>query len=129
LSQAFLLYSIQGLVEGNLPLLTMKKGERPGDNEQDVHTPHWHGQTVVSNHTRVDTLSLTAMAMGVADMVADNPGTWLFHCHVNEHFGRHAGTISVLPWSGQRRSPERPCIGSFLAHSGNVIMADTKCRM
>jgi hypothetical protein len=23
--------------------------------------------------------------MKVADMVADNPGTWLFHCHVAEH--------------------------------------------
>ena len=23
--------------------------------------------------------------MIVADMVPDDPGTWLFHCHVNDH--------------------------------------------
>ena len=23
--------------------------------------------------------------MVVADMVPDNPGIWLFHCHVNDH--------------------------------------------
>lgn len=23
--------------------------------------------------------------MAVADMVADNPGVWLFHCHVGNH--------------------------------------------
>jgi hephaestin len=25
------------------------------------------------------------MEMVVADMVPDNPGTWLFHCHVTFH--------------------------------------------
>jgi hephaestin len=25
------------------------------------------------------------MTMVTADMVADNPGVWLFHCHVNDH--------------------------------------------
>jgi FtsP/CotA-like multicopper oxidase with cupredoxin domain len=25
------------------------------------------------------------MGMAVADMVPDNPGTWLFHCHVLNH--------------------------------------------
>lgn len=90
--QGFLVYTINGFVEGNLPVLTMKKGERvrwylfAGDNEEDVHTPHWHGQTVLSNHMRMDTISLTPMSMSVVDMVVDNPGTWLFHCHVNEHF-------------------------------------------
>jgi FtsP/CotA-like multicopper oxidase with cupredoxin domain len=90
--QAYLVYAINGLVEGNLPVLIMKKGERvrwylfAGDNEDDIHTPHWHGQTVISNHMRMDTISLTPMSMMVADMIADNPGTWLFHCHVNEHF-------------------------------------------
>jgi hephaestin len=23
--------------------------------------------------------------MRVVDMVPDNPGTWLYHCHVNDH--------------------------------------------
>ena len=100
----FLVYSINGFVEGNLPLLTMRKGERvrwymfAAANEEDVHTPHWHGQTVVSNHMRMDTVQLNPMGMAVADMVADNVGTWLFHCHVNEHFeGGMQALFKVLP--------------------------------
>ena len=48
--KAHLIYSINGLVEGNLPVLTMKKGERvrwymfSTGNDEDVHTPHWHGR-------------------------------------------------------------------------------------
>jgi manganese oxidase len=71
----------------------MKKGERvrwymlANSNEDDVHAPHWHGQTVLANMMmRTDTLSLAPMGMMVADMVPDNPGTWMFHCHVNDHF-------------------------------------------
>ena len=34
---------------------------------------------------RTDVSSLTPMEMTIADMVPDNPGTWLFHCHVAPH--------------------------------------------
>jgi hephaestin len=30
-------------------------------------------------------LNLGTMGMIVADMTADNPGTWLFHCHIEPH--------------------------------------------
>jgi len=34
----------------------------------------------------------------VADMVPDNPGVWLFHCHMNGHFGGGMYTrFTVLP--------------------------------
>lgn len=85
-------YTMNGFIRGTMPLLTMKKGERvrwyvmASSNEDDVHAPHWHGQTVLVNSMRTDTLSLGPMMMMVADMVPDNPGTWMFHCHVNEHF-------------------------------------------
>jgi FtsP/CotA-like multicopper oxidase with cupredoxin domain len=100
----YLIYSINGLIEGNLPMLTMKKAERvrwymfANSNDDDVHTPHWHGQTALANHMRADTIQLTPMGMAVADMVADTEGTWLFHCHVNDHFegGMHA-RFTVLP--------------------------------
>jgi FtsP/CotA-like multicopper oxidase with cupredoxin domain len=38
------------------------------------------------------------MSMKIADMVPDNPGTWLFHCHVNDHIlaGMQA-TYTVTP--------------------------------
>jgi FtsP/CotA-like multicopper oxidase with cupredoxin domain len=92
--QAIMFYTMNGLSDGNLPMLTMKKGERvrwylmSGSNGEDVHSPHWHGQTVISNMMRTDTLNLAPMGMLVADMIPSNPGTWLFHCHVSDHLDR-----------------------------------------
>jgi FtsP/CotA-like multicopper oxidase with cupredoxin domain len=89
---SYLMYSINGFIDGNLPLLTMKKGERvrwylmSNSNEEDVHGAHWHGETAIVSGMRTDTVPLGPMAMTVADMVPDNVGTWLFHCHVNEHY-------------------------------------------
>ena len=86
-----LMHSINGYVYGNLPGLTMKKGERVRwyvmamGTEVDLHTPHWHGNTVVSNGMREDVVQLLPASMLTADMVPDDVGTWLFHCHVNDH--------------------------------------------
>jgi hephaestin len=82
--------SINGFSYGHTPGLTMKRGERVrwyafGTTNFEVHAPHWHGQTVVANHMRTDVLSLMTMQMVTANMVPDNPGTWLFHCHVAPH--------------------------------------------
>ena len=41
---------------------------------------------------RTDVVNLLPMSMVVADMVPDAPGTWLFHCHVNDHI--KAGMLS-----------------------------------
>ncbi len=99
-----LIYSINGYIEANIPMLTMRKGERvrwyllSNSNEDDVHMAHWHGNTVVWNSMRMDTVFLGPMAMAVADMVPDNVGIWLFHCHVNDHFaGGMVGLYQVLP--------------------------------
>jgi FtsP/CotA-like multicopper oxidase with cupredoxin domain len=47
---------------------------------------------------RTDTIQLTPMGMATADMIADNPGTWLFHCHNNDHFeGGMVALYTVLP--------------------------------
>jgi len=88
-----LMHSINGYVYGNLPLssLTTKKGERVRwyllgmGTEVDLHTPHWHGQNVLVGGMRTDVVELLPASMKVADMVPDNAGTWLFHCHVNDH--------------------------------------------
>lgn len=90
--QRYLVYSINGFVEGNLPVMSMRQSDKvrwyllANSNEDDIHTPHWHGQTVLYNHMRTDTTNLEPMSMMTADMVPDKVGTWLFHCHVNEHF-------------------------------------------
>jgi len=86
-----LMHSINGYVFGNGPLITMRKSERVRwyvmsmGTEVDLHTPHWHGNTVTVNGMRMDTVSLLPASMVVADMVPDDPGIWLFHCHVNDH--------------------------------------------
>ena len=102
--KATLFYSLNGFTYGNLPMLTMKKGEHvrwyllSNSNEDDVHAPHWHGQTVISNMMRTDTLNLGPMMMMVADMIPDEVGTWLFHCHVNDHLDNGmVGRFTVTP--------------------------------
>jgi FtsP/CotA-like multicopper oxidase with cupredoxin domain len=86
-----LMHSINGYVYGNIPGLVMQQGERVRwyvfamGTEVDLHTPHWHGNTVIAMGMRTDVLQLLPMGMIVADMVPDNPGTWQFHCHVNDH--------------------------------------------
>lgn len=95
-----LMHSMNGYVFGNLPGLTMNVGERVRwylldmGTETDLHTPHWHGQTALVNGMRTDVVALLPAQMAVADMVPDNPGTWLFHCHVNDHIT--AGMLSLF---------------------------------
>jgi hephaestin len=106
-----LMHSINGYVYGNMPLgsapgegMTVRQGERVRwylmamGTEVDLHTPHWHGNTVVANGMRTDVASLLPAQMITADMTPDDPGVWLFHCHVNDHL--IAGMVSryqVLP--------------------------------
>jgi len=99
-----LMYSINGYIEGNIPLLTMRRGEHvrwylmANSNEEDVHMAHWHGNTVTWNSMRTDTVALAPMGMASADMVPDAEGIWLFHCHVNDHYaGGMVGRYQVLP--------------------------------
>jgi FtsP/CotA-like multicopper oxidase with cupredoxin domain len=86
-----LMHSINGYVFGNEPMITMHRGEHVRwyamsmGTEVDLHTPHWHGNTVTVNGMRMDVVSLLPATMVVADMVPDDIGTWLFHCHVNDH--------------------------------------------
>jgi FtsP/CotA-like multicopper oxidase with cupredoxin domain len=82
--------SLNGYIFGNMPGLTMIEGERVrwylmATSNFELHSPHWHGNTVTINHMRTDVAALQTMGMIVADMVPDNIGTWLFHCHVSGH--------------------------------------------
>jgi len=84
-------HSINGMIMGNLPGLEMNRDDRVRwyvitlGNEVDLHTPHWHGNTVVANNHRTDVIELLPASMVTADMDAYNPGTWAFHCHVSDH--------------------------------------------
>ena len=89
----FVKFTINGFVHGSMPLsaLTVRKGEHvrwylmASTNDFDFHAPHWHGNTVIINGMRTDVAQLAMMQMSTADMVPDNVGTWLFHCHVSFH--------------------------------------------
>jgi FtsP/CotA-like multicopper oxidase with cupredoxin domain len=89
----FVQFSINGYTHGALPLeaLTIRKGQRvrwyvfASTNDFDGHSPHWHGNTVLVNQMRTDVLNLPTMGMMVADMVPDDIGTWLYHCHISMH--------------------------------------------
>jgi manganese oxidase len=84
-------HSINGFLYGNLDGLAMRPGERVRwyviglGNENDVHTAHWHGNTVLRRGSRVDTVEVFPATTEVVDMRPDNVGTWLFHCHVTDH--------------------------------------------
>ncbi|RNJ77520.1 MAG: hypothetical protein EB828_00870 [Nitrosopumilus sp. D6] len=62
--------------------------------EVDLHTPHWHGQTALWNGMRVDVMELLPASLKTVDLVPDNVGTWMFHCHVNDHIS--AGMLSLF---------------------------------
>jgi FtsP/CotA-like multicopper oxidase with cupredoxin domain len=94
-------HSMNGYIYGTLPLstMTMKKGENirwylmAMGTEVDLHTPHWHGNTLLTmGGMRTDVLDVLPAQMVMADMMPDNIGTWLFHCHVNDHI--KAGMIA-----------------------------------
>jgi FtsP/CotA-like multicopper oxidase with cupredoxin domain len=90
-----LMHSINGFVYGNLrgnnAGLAMNNAERVRwylmgmGTEVDLHTPHWHGNVVTIAGMRTDVAQLLPATMVTADMRPDDNGTWLYHCHVNDH--------------------------------------------
>ncbi|MBV8332722.1 MAG: multicopper oxidase domain-containing protein [Candidatus Eremiobacteraeota bacterium] len=84
-------FSINGYIYGNGPRMVMRQGDRVrwyvvtiGDGI-NFHTPHWHGNTVLVNKQRTDVIALSPAQMVTADMVPDDVGIWLYHCHVADH--------------------------------------------
>ncbi|MGA3038155.1 MAG: multicopper oxidase domain-containing protein [Vulcanimicrobiaceae bacterium] len=96
--------TINGYQFANMPMPTMHKGEHVrwyllslGEG-LNFHTPHWHGNTVLVGGQRSDVVLLGPASMVTADMIPDNPGIWLFHCHVSEHMeAGMAADYRVLP--------------------------------
>lgn len=95
--------ALNGFTYGNMPMPTMRVGERvrwyimAGTNFE-IHAPHWHGNVLSANKMRLDVMEILTMGMQVADMVPDDPGIWMFHCHVSNHFmGGMSARYQVLP--------------------------------
>jgi FtsP/CotA-like multicopper oxidase with cupredoxin domain len=91
--------SINGYIYANMPMMTMKKGERVrwylltiGEGA-NFHTPHWHGNVVLQAGHRTDVIALSPAQMETVDMVPDDPGIWMYHCHVDDHM--QAGMMAL----------------------------------
>jgi hephaestin len=84
--------SINFYVYGTMPIPVLRVGQRvrwylmaDASDAFDIHVIHWHGNDATANGMRTDAVQVLPAGMAIADMVPDNPGTWLFHCHVNFH--------------------------------------------
>ena len=86
-----LMHGINGLVYGDNIGYDMYVGENVRwyilalGTEVDLHTPHWHGVTLIHNGNRIDVAEVFPASAKTYDLIPDNPGTWMFHCHVNDH--------------------------------------------
>ncbi len=128
--------SLNGLVYGNLRGLDMNEGERVRwylfalGSERDFHTAHWHGLRVVEEgRRRTDVIELLPASMKVADLIADNPGSWLFHCHVADHMREGMFTaVTVHPRDavGVPRTPEAAFLGVGGARSLRLDRAEAR---
>lgn len=89
--EGHLKHAINGYIFGNLPGLVVTKNQKVRwyllamGTEVDIHTAHWHGQTVLYQGRRTDVVELMPASMKTVDMKASNVGKWLMHCHVTDH--------------------------------------------
>ena len=92
-------FAINGYIYGTGPMMTMRKGERVRwylvalGEQFSVHTPHWHGNVVLHDGKRTNVVPLMQAQMETVDMVPDNPGIWMFHCHIDDHMD--AGMVTL----------------------------------
>ena len=47
-----------------------------------MHAAHFHGHTLSENGRNADSFKLIPSVMRTTTLVPDNPGVWLYHCHV-----------------------------------------------
>jgi hephaestin len=70
-------------------------------SEDAIHTAHWHGVIFTdSRGHHTDQVPVQSASLETLTMVADNPGTWLFHCHLNDHMD--GGMLALFNVTGAR---------------------------
>jgi FtsP/CotA-like multicopper oxidase with cupredoxin domain len=74
---------------GNTPTFEARVGERVRWRimalGKDFHVFHLHGHRWFFNGRYDDSLAFGPATTLTFDYVEDNPGTWLYHCHVTDH--------------------------------------------
>ncbi|XP_053501525.1 ferroxidase HEPHL1-like isoform X2 [Ictalurus furcatus] len=83
--------AINGYVYGNLPGIEMCQNKKISwhfigmGNEVDIHSAHFHGQTLLIQGHRVDSVSVFPASFMTAEMEPLTLGRWLLNCQVNSH--------------------------------------------
>ena len=92
------------LTDGDVSPVTVSQGETlrmaMRNRSMMVHPMHIHGHTWAlprSGGLRKDTILLRPHETVVADLIADNPGEWAFHCHNAYHM--EAGMITSMRYA------------------------------
>ncbi|XP_009953857.1 PREDICTED: hephaestin-like protein 1, partial [Leptosomus discolor] len=124
-------HAINGKIYNSLLGLTMNEGDRTNwyligmGDEVDIHTVHFHAQTFIfktDKDHRGDVYDLFPGTFQTVELMAENPGTWLLHCHVADHI--HAGmettyTINKSAW-------EAPSEGGLTTGAYNTTTANNR---
>lgn len=103
-------YVVNGYINGNAKGFLMNMYDKVAwyvfsfGSEEDIHSIHFHGQTMIhkDGHShRVDVIDVFPGSSDTAEMIADNPGTWLLHCHVNDHLRNGMETTFTVNEAGK----------------------------
>ncbi|KIW52034.1 hypothetical protein PV05_07707 [Exophiala xenobiotica] len=84
-------HSINGYMFGNLMGINLTAGRQAAWHVEalgdvlNVHTPHWHGNTLLHAQQRVDVINVLPAQTRSLVMSVDNPGTWVHHCQTLNH--------------------------------------------
>jgi FtsP/CotA-like multicopper oxidase with cupredoxin domain len=108
--------TINGFIFGNASGFRMKQGERVRWYTAGMgifHTAHWHANTVTLDEKATDVVPLMPAEMHTVDMTADNPGMWMFHCHVEAHLA--SGMYAHYVVEARETSGQKPT--EILSHS------------
>ncbi|XP_077197573.1 ferroxidase HEPHL1 isoform X2 [Paroedura picta] len=130
------MHAINGKIFYNLHGLTMKEGENTNwyligmGNEIDLHTVHFHGESFLfktEHEHRRDVYDLFPGTFQTVELLAFNPGTWLLHCHVNDHI--HAGMETTYTIMGSDQVNTSTVYDTVSASGGTTAQGNGRERI
>jgi len=111
-------HAINGFLYCTMPGLDMREGERVRwyvaalGSEEAIHTAHWHGVVLqgAESGRRADQVVVQAAEVKALDLApADNAGTWLLHCHLDDHMmNGMMALFRVAPRDQEEQGAEAP---------------------
>lgn len=124
------LFLINGRAHESIPPITLAEGERvlirltnAGNLPHAVHS-HGHSFKIVATDGNAvpaaaqltkDTVLIGPGERYDLELEADNPGIWMFHCHMENHAAN--GMMTLIEYEGE--TPTGPAAADFAAMHGN----------